>query len=92
MKATATLRVGLADAAVGRALSEVLAPDNEGLPKGMRLSTATRGNLLECAVSSPSPAASISTVLAILRDIALFQEVWLLSSRRGGRAQGPDLG
>jgi len=68
-------------------LATVLAPDNEGLPQGMLLSMTTRGRTMEFEVSSGSPSSSLSTVLALLRDIVLFQEIWLLSSQRGGRVQ-----
>ena len=87
MKARATLTVRLSGAAQRKGLSAVLAPDNEGLPQGMRLSMATRGNILELVVSAGSPSISLSTVLALLRDITLFQEIWLLSRQRGGRVQ-----
>jgi hypothetical protein len=87
LKASATLTVRLSGAAEGKSLSAVLAPDNEGLPKGMILSMATRGKVLELVVSTSSPSASLSTILALLRDITLFQEVWLLSRQRGGRVQ-----
>lgn len=85
MKAQAALTVLLAGAGEGRSLAAVLAPDNEGLPQGMLLSMQARGKAIEFQVTSSSLSASLSTVLAILRDITLFQEVWLLSSRRGGR-------
>ena len=87
MKASATLTVILTGAAQGKSLAAVLAPDNEGLPQGMLLSMAIRGNVLEVVVSAGSPSASLSTVLALLRDITLFQEVWLLSRQRGGQVQ-----
>jgi hypothetical protein len=87
LKASATLTVRLSGAAEGKSLSAVLGPDNEGLPHGMFLSMATRGKILELEVSAGSPSASLSTVLALLRDITLFQEVWLLSRQKGGRVQ-----
>ena len=87
MKASVTLTVRLSGAAEGKSLSAVLAPDNQGLPQGMLLSMATRGKVLELVVSAGSPSASLSTVLAILRDVTLFQEVWLLSRQKGGGVQ-----
>ena len=87
MKASATLTVRLSGAGEGRSLAAVLAPDNEGLPQGMLLSMTARGDALELEVSSASPSTSLSTIMALLRDITLFQEVWLLSSQRGGRVQ-----
>ena len=85
MKASVTLTVRLSGSSEGKSLSGVLAPDNEGLPRGMFLSMATRGKVLELVVSASTPSSSLSTVLALLRDITLFQEVWLLSRQRGGR-------
>ena len=87
MKASATLTVRLSSAAEGESLSAVLAPDNEGLPQGMLLSMTTRGKVLELVISAGSPSASLSTILALLRDVTLFQEVWLLSRQRGGGVQ-----
>ena len=87
MRASATLTVRLSGAAQGKSLSAVLVPDNQGLPQGMLLSMTTRGKVLELVVSAGSPSASLSIVLALLRDITLFQEVWLLSRQRGGRVQ-----
>jgi hypothetical protein len=92
LKASATLTVRLYGAAEGRSLSAVLAPDNEGLPPGMDLSMATRGRVLELVISAGSPSASLSTVLALLRDITLFQEVWLLSRQREASSRGFDPG
>ena len=87
MRASATLTVRLSGAVQGKSLSAVLAPDNQGLPQGMLLSMATRGRVLELVVSAGSPSDSLSTILALLRDITLFQEVWLLSRQSGGRVQ-----
>jgi len=87
LKASVTLTVRLSSLYEGKSLSAVLAPDNEGLPQGMLLSMATRGKVLELVVSAGSPSSSLSTVLALLRDVTLFQEVWLLSRQRGGRVQ-----
>jgi len=85
LKARAALTVRLSGSEEVKSLAAVLAPDNEGLPRGMLLSMTARGTVLEFVISSGSPSASLSTVLALLRDIILFQEVWLLSSQGGGR-------
>jgi len=53
----------------------------------MLLSMTTRGKVLELVISAGSPSASLSTILALLRDVTLFQEVWLLSRQRGGGVQ-----
>ena len=82
MSVAGTLKLRLADAGVRRSLSEVLAPDNEGLPKGLTLSAEGSGDTLVIRVESESAAAVLSTVLSLLRDTVLFQEVWLLSRTR----------
>ncbi len=79
MRATADLEITVEDATSVRKLSAVLAPDNEGLPRGLRLTMGGAGRSLRCRVESDSPSAAISTVLALMRDIVLFQEVSLLS-------------
>ncbi len=79
MKSRAVLTVKLHDPRVRVKLSSVLAPDNEGLPHGLRLTMAAKGAALLCVVESASPSTAISTTLALLRDVSLFQEVWLLS-------------
>ena len=84
MKASATLTVRLSGVPEGKSLSAVLSPDNEGLPQGMLLSMSTKGRELELVVSAGSPSMSLSTILALLRDITLFQEVWLLSRKKMG--------
>jgi hypothetical protein len=84
LKATASLSVTLRDIEVRKSLTSVLSPDNEGLPRGLHL--RMRGDKKEIVFSaeSESPSTAISTALALLKDITLFQEIWLLS--RTGRA------
>ena len=84
MRISADLTIRLSDPRARRSLSEVLAPDNEGLPGGVRLSMAGGGTTLGVVVDSDSVADALSIVLALLRDIALFQEVWLLSRSMAG--------
>ena len=88
MKTTVSLTLELSDESVARAIASVLAPDNEGLPRGLRLSMAGRGSRMEVEIESDSPGTTLSTVLAILRDIRLFQEVWLLSRGKDARVRG----
>ena len=73
MKAEARLTVDLADAKSRRALADVLAPDNEGLPEGLRMSVAGAGRSLRYQIGSDSPSSAVSTALALLRDVSLFQ-------------------
>lgn len=79
MNVVAELELEMEDADAVRRLSAVLAPDNEGLPRGSRLGMESDGSSLRCRVESDSPSTALSTLLALMRDIVLFQEVWLLS-------------
>jgi hypothetical protein len=85
MKTTLNLRLQCAGVGVRRALSSVLAPDNEGAPRGLEISMVGEGRVLQFSVRSETPSTVISTVVALLRDVALFQEVWLLSRRGEAR-------
>ncbi len=60
-------------------MSSVLAPDNEGAPKGTRLSMRERGRTIEIRIHSEAPSSGLSTAIGVLRDVSLFGEVWLLS-------------
>jgi len=82
-----TLTVTLAGSGPKRALAAVLAPDNEGLPKGLRITPSGDGRSVRYVVESVSPATALSTALALLRDVSLFQEVWLLSHGKDARGR-----
>ena len=86
MKTTVDLTVDCADATVRMKLASVLAPDNEGAPQGMKLSMVGAGRGLGFKIESGSPTSALSTALAILRDVTLFQEVWLLSQSKDAKA------
>ena len=88
MKAGAVLEIACSDQGVRKSLESVLAPDNEGGPRGLAIELNGEGNRLEIRVGAESPATALSTSLGFLRDVALFQEVWLLSRRKPGRARG----
>jgi len=85
LKTSASLRLRLESARARESLGSVLSPDNRELPEGLKLSTKAKGPELEYRVESPYSSTSLSTVLALLRDVGLFQEVWLLSHGEGGR-------
>ena len=63
---------------VRKGLSSVLTPDNEGGPKGLGISMEGKGACLALEVDAESLATVVSTAIALLRDIALFEEIWLL--------------
>lgn len=51
----------------------------------MKLSATGLGSVLKFKIGVDSPQTAVSTALAILRDVRLFEEVWLLS--HGGDAE-----
>jgi hypothetical protein len=57
----------------------VLTPDNEGAPKGLRFSMGGSAEVLEFDIESESSSTALSTSLAVLRDISLFQQIRLLA-------------
>jgi hypothetical protein len=81
----AVLELDLKSSKVRDSLAEVLAPDNEGLPKGLRLTMKGEESAITFRVKAESASTALSTVLAILRDVSLFQEVWLLSREKDAR-------
>ena len=86
MRTTATLRLELSGVQTRKSLGAVLAPDNVGLPRGLELTSKGSGSALVYSVEAESPSTAVSTTLALLRDAALFQEVWLLSRGKAGAA------
>jgi hypothetical protein len=85
LRTKATLTLACTDGHVRRSLEAVLRPDNEGGPRGLEISMGGAGQRLEFRAEADSLSAAVSTVLALLRDVALFQEVWLLSQGMDGR-------
>ncbi|MBI3840467.1 MAG: hypothetical protein HY297_00680 [Thaumarchaeota archaeon] len=79
MKTEVVLAITASSARTSGALGSVLAPDNEGNPKGLRFSSQRRGRSTVFRATSESPSTALSTAVSILRDVSLFQEVWLLS-------------
>jgi transcription factor Pcc1 len=67
-----------------RAIQKVLGPDNEGGPRGFMISVGVQDNVVKFLLRSETPSTAISTVLGILRDVSLFEQVWLLSRRTDG--------
>ena len=87
MNTEVALTVTLAGSGPKRALAAVLAPDNEGLPKGLRITSSGDDRSVSYIVKSRSPSTALSTALALLRDVSLFQEVWLLSHGKDARGR-----
>ncbi len=85
MTAHALLTLACVDSGARRSLQSVLSPDNEGGPRSLRLKVTGAGRTLKFEVGADTPQTAVSTALAILRDVRLFEEVWLLS--HGGDAE-----
>ena len=82
MKTKARLTLRCSDADNARSLGEVLAPDNVRVPRGQRLSMHRSSASLEFEADSDQAKSLASTLLSVLSDASLFQEVWLLSRAR----------
>jgi len=85
LRATLGLRIVCATPSSASTLDDVLAPDNEGAPKTLKIGSARKSNRLDFTISSASTSTALSTAMAILRDSAMFEEVWLLTRPRHGR-------
>ena len=86
MKTRAVLSIGCSDIRAGRELARVLAPDNAGVPRGLNIAMNARQRAVRFDISSESPSSALSTVMAVLRDVSLFEQVWLLSRAPGSLA------
>ena len=84
MRTRVELRAGCSDPKALESLMSVLAPDNEGAPRGMKLTSVAEGGAMKITIDSDSASSSISTALAILKDMVLFEGVWLLSQSERG--------
>ena len=87
MKTRVSLSLEMPRTKARKSLRSVLAPDNVGIPRGTRLQIEVMGSNLVFGVASDSVSTAISTVLALVRDASLFQEVWLLSRKKGAKVQ-----
>ena len=85
MRVRGQLTVACRNVDLARRLEEVLAPDNVSVPQGQRLAMSRAGGTLIFLVDSDTLPPFVSTVLSILTDASLFQEVWLLSRPTGGQ-------
>jgi hypothetical protein len=87
MKVRFTLQIRCAGPAECKALEGVLTPDGKVVPKGLRLTASRTGGTLAFSGGSESPSTALSTAVSLLWDVALFNEVWLLSTRREAEGQ-----
>ncbi|MBI3860011.1 MAG: hypothetical protein HY296_07245 [Thaumarchaeota archaeon] len=78
MRVSVTLLAACSSAATAVRLADVLAPDNEGGPRSLKFRGHRKGRSLRFDIESDG-VSSLATALAVLNDVALFQEVSLLS-------------
>jgi len=88
LKVSVLLTLTCKDPDARRRLQSVLSPDNEGGPRALKLSAAGAGSALKFKVEADSAQTAISTALSILRDVRLFEEVWLLSHGSNAGVRG----
>lgn len=86
MKARVELSISCSDVRTCRDLARVLTPDNTSVPAGLKFVMKARQKTLRFDVFSESPPSALSTVMAVLRDVTLFEQVWLLSRAQGRAA------
>ncbi len=77
------LRVRCRNAATAKKLAAVLAPDNRGVPGDQRFAMSVRSDTLGFRVESERTSSGFNTVRGVLRDVALFREIWLISRGKG---------
>jgi len=78
------LRIRCRDAATAKKLAAVLAPDNRAIPSDQRFSMSASSRFVTLRVESERTRSGFNTVRSVLRDIALFREIWLISREKGG--------
>jgi Transcription factor Pcc1 len=83
LKANAVLRIGCADAETAGTLRRVLEPDNASVPAGLSLSMKLEGRTLSLDVTADALSTALSTCLAVIEDVRLFEQVSLLSRAPG---------
>lgn len=70
---------------VATKLTEVLSPDNRSIPSDQMFAMRRAGDKVSFEIESQRLVSTFTSLDSVLSDIALFQEVWLLSRRTGGR-------
>jgi hypothetical protein len=78
------LRVRCRNPTTAKKLAAVLAPDNRVIPSDQRLAMTVASNSVALKVDSERTRSGFNTVRSILRDVALFREIWLISREKGG--------
>ena len=83
MKTKVELSIDCSGTRAGKALARVLVPDNAAVPRGLNIVMGAKQGTVHFDITSSSASSALSTVMAILRDVSLFEQVWLLSRASG---------
>lgn len=76
------LRVTCRNPSTAEKLAAVLAPDNRVVPPDQRLAMKVASNSVALRVDSERVQSGFNTVRSVLRDVALFREIWLISREK----------
>jgi len=77
------LRVKCRSPATAKRLAAVLSPDNKAVPSDQRFSMRVTDNAVTLQAESDRARSAFNTVRSLLRDVALFREIWLISRETG---------
>jgi hypothetical protein len=78
------LRVRCKNAGTARKLEAVLSPDNRAIPSDQRFAMTAVSRSVVLKVESERARSGFNTVRSVLRDVALFREIWLISREKSG--------
>jgi pyoverdine/dityrosine biosynthesis protein Dit1 len=84
LRTAVRLSIRCGSISLGGKLGSVLVPDNEGFPSGLHFAMKVKEEEVKFEIESESFVTAVSTSLALLRDVSLFEQVWLLSERADG--------
>jgi hypothetical protein len=79
LNSTFLLKFDCRSSATARKLAAVLEADNRGVPIDQRLAMSVASRSVTITVGAARTGSGFTTVQSILRDVALFQEIWLIS-------------
>ena len=83
MNSKFVLRVRCASVSTAKGLAAVLSPDNKAVPSDQRFSMRLNSKTVDIRVESERAQSGFNTVRSVLKDVALFREIWLISRERG---------
>ena len=83
MNSKFVLRIRCRSPATAKKLAAVLSPDNKAVPSDQRFSMRVTAGTIALRVESDRAKSAFNTVRSVLRDVALFREIWLISRETG---------